>query len=190
MLLSLALLGPGGFVFGQPVTWEIDPEHFSIVFEADHIGYQSQLGLFLEGSGEFDFDPKTFEFFSGRVEIQAGSVFSNNDDRDDHLRGRDFLNSRRHPTILFEAGEFFPNQQRSGGELRGNLTLLGRTHPIILDVKLNKFAKYPFGHRKETIGISANTVIDRSIWGMDYGVSNDMVGNKVILRFEFEAVQE
>ena len=55
------------------------------------MGYQSQLGLFLEGSGEFDFDPKTFDFFSGRVEIQAGSVFSNNDDRDDHLRGRDFL---------------------------------------------------------------------------------------------------
>ena len=64
------------------------------------------------------------------------------------------------------------------------------THPIILDVKLNKIAEYPFGHRKKTIGISANTVIDRSIWGMDYGVSNDMVGNEVILRFEFEAVQE
>ena len=85
------------------------------------------------------------------MEIQAGSVFSNNDDRDDHLRGRDFLKSRRHPTILFEASEFLPNQQRSGGELRGNLTLLGMTHPIILDVKLNKFAKYPFGHRKKLL---------------------------------------
>ena len=92
LLLSFGLLGPSGAVIGQPVTWEIDPEHFSIVFETDHIGYQSQLGLFLEGSGEFDFDPGTFEFFSGRVEIQAGSIFSNNDDRDDHLRGRDFLN--------------------------------------------------------------------------------------------------
>ena len=46
LFLSLGLLGPGGLVFGQPVTWKIDPEHFSIVFEADHIGYQSQLGLF------------------------------------------------------------------------------------------------------------------------------------------------
>ena len=190
LFLSFGLLGPGGAVIGQPVTWKIDPEHFSIVFEVDHIGYQSQLGLFLEGSGEFDFDPDTFEFFTGRVEIQAGSVFSNNDDRDDHLRGRDFLNSRRHPTILFEASQFLPNQQRSGGELRGNLTLLGMTHPIILNIKLNKFAQYPFGHRKKTIGISANTVFDRSIWGMDYGVSNDMVGDKVLLRFEFEAIQE
>ena len=94
------------------------------------------------------------------------------------------------PTILFEASQFLPNQQRSGGELRGNLTLLGMTHPIILNIKLNKFAQYPFGHRKKTIGISANTVFDRSIWGMDYGVSNDMVGDKVLLRFEFEAIEE
>lgn len=190
LFLLFGLLGPGGVVIGQPVTWKIDPEHFSILFEADHIGYQSQLGLFLEGSGGFVFDPKTFEFFSGRVEIQAGSVFSNNDDRDDHLRGRDFLNSRRHPTILFEASQFLPNQQQSGGELLGNLTLLGMTHPIILNITFNKFAKYPFGHRNETIGISASTFIDRSTWGMDYGVSNDMVGNKVMLRFEFEAIQE
>ena len=75
LLLSLGLLGQGGFVFGQPVTWEIDPEHFSIVFEADHIGYQSQLGLFLEGSGEFDFDPKTFDFFSTRFAIILNSFF-------------------------------------------------------------------------------------------------------------------
>tara|TARA_B100000214_G_scaffold75960_1_gene51139 strand:+ start:224 stop:826 length:603 start_codon:yes stop_codon:yes gene_type:complete len=190
LFLPFCLLCTSGLLIAQSARWEIDPEHFSIVFEVEHIGYQSQLGLFLEGSGEFDFDPETFEFFSGRVEIQAESIFSNNDDRDDHLRGRDFLNSRRHPTILFEASEFLLNQQRSGGELRGNLTLLGKTNPITLNVKLNKFARYPFGHRKETIGISASTVIERSKWGMDYGVSNYMVGDKVILRFEFEAVQE
>ncbi len=190
LFLPFGLLFIGGLLIAEPARWEIDPEHFSIVFEVEHIGYQSQLGLFLEGSGEFDFDPETFEFFSGRVEIQAESIFSNNDDRDDHLRGRDFLNSRRHPTILFEASEFLLNQQRSGGELRGNLTLLGKTNPTTLNVKLNKFARYPFGHRKETIGISASTVIERSKWGMDYGVSNYMVGDKVILRFEFEAVQE
>ena len=190
LFLPFCLLCTSGLLIAQSARWEIDPEHFSIVFEVEHIGYQSQLGLFLEGSGEFDFDPETFEFFSGRVEIQAESIFSNNDDRDDHLRGRDFLNSRRHPTILFEASEFLLNQQRSGGELRGNLTLLGKTNPTTLIVKLNKFARYPFGHRKETIGISASTVIERSKWGMDYGVSNYMVGDKVILRFEFEAVQK
>ena len=179
-----------GVARAEPNTWEIDPEHFSIVFETEHIGYQSQLGFFLKGGGEFHFDTETFEFFSGHVEIETSSIFTNSQNRDEHLRGKDFLNSRRHPTALFEANEFVPNQQRSGGDLKGNLTLLGTTHPITLHIILNKQAKYPFGHRKETIGISASTVISRSRYGMDYGVSNDMVGDTVILRFEFEATQK
>ena len=176
-------------VIAEPATWEIDPEHFSIAFESEHIGYQSQLGLFLEGGGEFRFDTETFELFSGHVEIQASSIFTNNKDRDDHLRGRDFLNSRRHPVIFFEVGEFDPNEQRTGGELRGELTMLAITHLINLQVTLNKSERYPFGHRRETLGVSASAGIDRSKWGMDYGVSNDMVGDTVKLRFEFEAVQ-
>ena len=176
-------------VIAEQATWKIDPEHFSIAFESEHIGYQSQLGLFLEGGGEFRFDAETFELFSGHVEIQASSIFTNNKDRDDHLRGRDFLNYRRHPVIFFEAREFDPNQQRTGGELRGELTMLGITHLINLQVTLNKLERYPFGHRRETLGVSASAVIDRSKWGMDYGVANNMVGDSVKLRFEFEAVQ-
>ena len=176
-------------VIAEPATWEIDPEHFSIAFESEHIGYQSQLGLFLEGGGEFRFDTETFELFSGYVEIPASSIFTNNKDRDDHLRGRDFLNSRRYPVIFFEAREFDPNQQYTGGELRGELTMLGITQLINLQVTLNKSERYPFGHRRETLGVSASAVIDRSKWGMDYGVANNMVGDSVKLRFEFEAVQ-
>ena len=180
----------GSAIQAEPVNWEIDSEHFSIAFEADHIGYQSQLGLFLEAAGEFRFDVETLDLLSGRVEVQAGSIFTNNEDRDDHLRGRDFLNSRRHPLVLFEATGFLPNEERSGGELKGDLTLLGATHSITLDIKLNKMAKYPFGHRKETLGLSATAELDRSQWGMDYGVSNDMVGDTIKLRFEFEAFKK
>ena len=188
--LIFCLIFFDGAVKAEQTIWEIDAEHFSIAFESDHIGYQSQLGFFLEGAGEFLFDAETFEFFSGRVEIQASSIFTNNEDRDDHLRGRDFLNSRRHPIILFEANEFSINQQRSGGELKGSLKLLDITRPISLGIVINKQAKYPFGHKKETIGISASAAIDRSKWGMDYGVSNEMVGDTIILRFEFEATQK
>ena len=191
--LAAALLYAVIFTEGinaEPVNWEIDPEHFSLAFEAEHIGYQKQLGFFLEASGEFRFDSDTREFFSGRVEVQANSIFTNNEDRDNHLKGRDFLNSRRHPIVLFEASEFLPNKDRTAGKLHGNLTLLGVTRSIVLDIILNKQAEYPFGHRKETLGVSANTIIDRSHWGMDYALSSKMVGDTVKLRFEFEAIQQ
>ena len=172
----------------EPIEWEIDPDHFSLAFEIGHIGYQKQLGFFLEATGEFVFDPESLEFFSGSVEVNANSVFTNNEDRDSHLNGRDFLNSRRYPVVSFEAVGFFPNENRDGGELHGNLILLGVAGPVVLDVTINKRAEYPFGHRKETLGVSAATILDRSQWGMTYGVANNMVGDLVNLRFEFEAI--
>lgn len=186
--LSFALLANASQA--EPADWEIDPEHFSIGFEAGHIGFQKQMGLFLEASGSFRYDPETHELSSGRVEIQSDSVFTNHDDRDDHLRGRDFLNARRNPLIVFDAGEYSANEEGDAGQLTGMLTMLGETHPVTLEVTINKIARYPFGHRRETMGISAHTTLNRSAWGMDYGVGNDLVGDEVTLRFEFEAIRQ
>ena len=179
-----ALFAAGAYA--EAADWQIDPDHFSIAFEAEHIGYQQQLGFFLEGSGQFRFDPETDVLSSGRVEIVSDSLFSNHDARDNHLKGRDFLNARRHALIVFEVSEYFADD----GVLRGNLTMLDETHPVDLKVVVNKQAVYPFGHRKETLGISASAAILRSQWGMDYGVANNMVGDEVTLRFEFEAIQK
>lgn len=184
----LTLCGAGASA--EPADWEIDDEHFSIVFAADHIGYQQQLGLFLEGSGSFRFDPETLELSSGRIEIEADSVFSNHRRRDDHLRSDDFLNARRHPLIVFEATSYAPGENGDSGLLKGNLTLLGNTNPVELEVTINKNARYPFGHRRDVLGISARTTILRSLWGMDYGVANNLVGDRVTLRFEFEALRQ
>ena len=90
----------------EAADWQIDPDHFSIAFEAEHIGYQQQLGFFLEGSGQFRFDPETDVLSGGRVEIISDSLFSNHDARDNHLKGRDFLNARRHARIVFEVSEY------------------------------------------------------------------------------------
>ena len=130
-LVFLALMNPA---FAELAEWEIDPEHFSIAFEAKHIGFQQQLGFFLEGSGRFSYDPETQQLSAGRVEINADSLFSNHDHRDDHLKSRDFLNVRRHPLIVFEASEY----RAVEGILKGNLTLLDQTHPVELQVSLNK----------------------------------------------------
>jgi polyisoprenoid-binding protein YceI len=175
----------------EPADWQIDPEHFSISFAASHVGYQQQMGLFLQGAGSFRYDPDSRELTSGRVEIQAASLFSNHEARDNHLRGRDFLNSGRYPLIVFEATAFEPSgADGQHGTLTGNLTLLDQTHPVALDVTINKREPYPFLHRRETLGISAHTTLLRSRWGMDYGVANGLVGDEVTLRFELEAVRQ
>ena len=188
-LLFTLLLG-SSLAQAKSADWEIDPEHFSIGFDVNHVGYQQQLGLFLEGSGSFRYDPDTRELSAGRVEIRADSIFTNHIARDKHLRSSDFLNVELSPVIVFEATSFTPGDGDTSGTLAGNLTLLAVTHPVVLRVIINKQAKYPFGHRRETLGISAHTTISRSEWGMGYGVANKLVGDEVTLRFEFEALRQ
>lgn len=190
--LLAAMLLCAGFslsAMAAPQTYEIDPEHFSIGFQVAHVGYAKTLGLFLKGSGQFVYDEETRQLSSGRVVVEADSVFTNHKKRDGHLRDRDFLQANRHPEIVFEATRYTPGADNKG-KLEGTLTMLGQTHPVTLDITLNKAAPYPFGHRKHTLGASATTTLQRSQWGMTYAVKDGMVADDVHLTLEFEALRQ
>jgi len=189
LLLMISLLAFGPSVLAEPRTFSIDKDHLSIVFLVDHIGYQRQVGQFLDAGGSFVYDSEANRLSSGEVTVSAESVFTNHDRRDRHLRNGDFLDADDHPEI-----QFVVTHHRAGGENRhevdGELTLLGQTRPISMEIVLNKAAEYPIGHGEYTLGLSARTTIKRSDWGMDYGISGDLVGDEVELWFEFEAIAD
>ena len=166
----------------------IDPEHFSILFSTGHLGYQQQLGLFLDGSGSFTFDETTNELADLVVEIEAASVFSNHRARDNHLRSGDFLDAENHPMIRFVMTEAEPASETTG-TITGDLTLRGVTLPVTLDVQLNKIGAYPWGSNY-VVGVSAETVINRSDFGSTYALEGEMVGDAVTLVFEIEAIRQ
>ena len=189
-LLSLLVSAP---LAAAPATYRIDPEHFSIAFLIEHIGYERLIGQFTQASGEFVYDEAAKQLRSGLVEVRAASVTTHHDRRDAHVRSGDFLGAEKHPLIRFVATEYRSNSHSGsepGGILRGDLTMLGQTHPVELKVRLNKAAQYPFGHRKHTLGVSVRATIQRSRWGMTYGLANGMVGDEVELLFEFEALRQ
>ena len=170
----------------EPKRFEIDQDHFSVAFLVDHIGYAQQLGQFLKGSGAFVYDPSTDELISGEVVIEADSIFTNHRRRDGHLKNSDFLDVRRHEEIRFVATEW----DAQTNTLNGELTLLGQTQPVSLEASVNKLEDYPFGHGKPTLGVSVRGAINRSEWGMTYGIEQGMVGDVLTLLIELEAIQE
>jgi len=173
----------------EPKTYEIDDEHFSMMFEIMHIGYAPVMGMFREVEGEFVYDEETQELLSGTLVFQSDSVFTNHKKRDEHLRKDDFLNSKTHKDITFTVTDFETTGENTG-VVTGDLELLGQTREVMLDVTLNKSAVYPIGHEDYTLGISASTTLKRSDWGMTYGLDPALVGDEVTLRFGFEAIQE
>ncbi len=193
-LLRSALALPAALAFSsaamaEPKTYVIDDEHFSIVFEIMHIGYAPVMGMFREVEGEFVYDEEARELSSGQLVFKSNSVYTNHEKRDDHVRGEDFLSSKKYPEITYTITGFETTGENTG-KVTGDLAMLGQTKPVVLDVTLNKAAVYPFGHEEYTLGISASTTLKRSDWGMTYGIDQAMVGDEVTLRFGFEAIRE
>ncbi len=178
----------------EPAEYRIDPDHLSVGFLVDHIGYAATLGLFREAEGSFRFDEQTGVVTDLRVVVDTASVFTNHKKRDDHLRSADFLNSREFPQMVFSADEARPAGERRY-QIEGQLELLGKTRPLTLEATWNKSAEYPFGGgvfgaNPYVTGVSARGSFKRSDYGMNYAVDNGWVGDEVRLIIEFEAVRQ
>jgi polyisoprenoid-binding protein YceI len=175
-------------VAAAPAQYSLDPTHTVVMFDVMHLGFAPVLGVFGEVTGTFTYDDETQELSDVQVAINANSVQSFNARRDDHVKGGDFLDADVHPEITFAATSGTADSATSG-TVTGDLTLLGQTHPVTLDVTLNKSGDYPFGHKSFVLGLSITGEIQRSVYGMDYAVSGDIVGDMVGVRIETEAVR-
>ena len=176
----------GGRAQAAAASYVLDPEHTTIAFLVTHIGYAKVLGRFKNTQGSFVFDETAGELGEVEVTVAAASVSTDHEARDEHLQGRDFLDSERHAAITFVAS----GARRTGDrtfEVEGDLTLLGTTRPLTLQATLNKSAEYPIGDRAHVLGVSARGRLRRSEFGMPYGIDNGWVGDEVELIIELEA---
>lgn len=185
LAVSLFVIGVNS---AQAERYEIDPTHTVVAFLIDHVGYSRVLGRFDELAGTLEYDVNSRTLKQLDVVVDTASVESGNEARDKHVRNRDFLNVSKYPTMRFVAdATTFDSDE--GGAVSGTLTLLGVSRPLTLDVTINKGAVYPFGHKRFTLGASARGTLNRSDYGMQYGVANALVGDEVELIIEIEAPQ-
>jgi polyisoprenoid-binding protein YceI len=176
----------------QTTRYELDPEHTTVAFLVDHIGYAKVLGMFRAVQGSYRFDEATAALSEVRIEVDTASVFSNLRSRDDHLKGPDFLNSGQFPKMVFTS----KGAQRTGErtfDIAGELELLGKKQPLTLQATWNKSAVSPlglFGRKPYVMGVSARGSFKRSAFGMNYAVANGWVSDDIPLIIEFEAIRK
>ena len=195
LLLPLALcahLLAAAPAHAQAARYELDPDHITVAFLVDHIGYAKVLGMFRSARGSYRFDEATATLSDVRIEVETASVFSNQRKRDDHLKGPDFLNSGEFPRMVFTAASAKRTGERTF-EVAGQLELLGKSQPLTLQATWNKSAESPLGgplRKPYVMGVSARGSFKRSAYGMNYAVANGWVGDEVPLIVEFEAVRQ
>jgi polyisoprenoid-binding protein YceI len=170
----------------QAANYAIDPTHTFVTFEIGHFGASTNRGRFdkKQGTVEFDRAAKT-----GKVDItiDTTSVNTGTPQFDKHLQSPDLFDAAKHPTIKFVSDKFSFNGDKVS-EVTGQLTLLGKTAPVTL--KATQFNCYDSPMlKREVCGGDFETTIDRTQWGMNYGVEWGFPKN-VRLVVQIEAVKQ
>lgn len=166
-------------------SWQIDPPHTSAAFSVRHMGISTVRGAFTKVSGKVEYDPADASKSSIEVSIDASSVDTRVEQRDNDLRSPNFLDVAKYPTITFISKRV---EQAGPGKLKivGDLTIHGVTKQVALDVEgPSEPMKDPRGGLH--MGASATTTINRQ----DFGVSGAplMVGNDLSITIDIEMVK-
>ena len=146
--------------------WVLDPMHSEIQFKIKHLVISTVTGSFTSFEGTAQTEGDDFENAQVEFTLDVDSVNTNQEARDQHLRGEDFFNAAQYPKISFTSTSFI---KKSGGEykLTGDLTIKGVTKPVTLDVEHGGTAVDFYGNTKA--GFEASGKINRKEFGLTWG---------------------
>jgi len=183
--LSLILiLASGIWLAAKPQMFIADPAHSSVTFKIRHF-FTTVPGSFAEFDATIVYDEEDVSNNSASATISVGSVDTNNDKRDTHLKDEDFFNADQNPSIQFQSTSW---EKTSDGEftITGDLTMAGQTKEITLDATLLGLQKNDKGVLVS--GWEAETTLDRRDWEISYG--QGIVGNEVTIEIFVQAPAE
>jgi polyisoprenoid-binding protein YceI len=177
---------PGGAALGK---WTLDPYHTQVEFSAKHLGMMTVRGHFLDVTATGDINVDEPERSTVEVTLNAASIRTHNEKRDNDLRGAYLLDVDKYPTIMFNSTKV----AAAGPDrflLTGDLTIKGTTRPATLNViKYGEFTDPNMGHR---IGYAAEGKIDRRDFGMTFDMVLDsrlVVSHEIQINIEGELLE-
>lgn len=168
-------------------VWRIDPAHSEVSFRIRHL-MSKVRGSFREFSGTITVDSGDWAHGAVDVTIQAASIFTNNDTRDDDLRSAHFFEVDKYPTLHFRS----TSVDVDGDHLKvhGDLTIRDVTKPVVLDAEFTGLMRTTAGDR---IGFEASTTVNRNDWGVTWNRMVEggglLLGDDVKIELSVEAIR-
>lgn len=185
------------FVLAIPVltytaTWQMDPDHSSFQFKIRHLTVSNVKGDFSKSRGVVTIDDQNITNLKVEVFIDAASVNTSHAQRDEHLRGPDFFDVTKYPTITFVSRKVI-KADTDRLKVVGDLTIHGVTREITVDVEgPTPEVKDPWGNFRR--GATATTKINRRDFGLTWNKVLDtgglVVGEEVNIYVELELVRK
>jgi polyisoprenoid-binding protein YceI len=169
-------------------SWEIDSVHSTVGFTVKHAMVSTTRGHFAAFTGGAKIDAANPENSELWVEIDATSVNTGTEARDNHLRSPDFWDAENNPKLTFRS----TSVTAKGTDLVtvGDLTIKGITKPVEITWEFNGVAKDPFSGALKA-GFDGKATINRADWGITWNSALEtggfLISDKVKLVLEVEA---
>ena len=170
--------------------YTLDASHSRVGFVARHAMVTKVRGAFNDVSGTGHFDASDPSNSSLSVTIQAKSIDTRNEDRDNHLRSNDFFDMDTYPEITYTSTSV-EAVDATTYRVTGDLTIKGVTKPVTVDFEFTGAAVDPFGNHR--IGLEGTVVVNRKDWGVNWNAALEaggvLVSENVTLEFEVSAIK-
>jgi polyisoprenoid-binding protein YceI len=183
-VLLAATAAQGGQKYG------VDPIHSEIGFSVRHFGVSNVRGVFKEYTMNLMVDEDDPTRSTVELSIKADSIFTDHEQRDNHLRSADFLDVANHPEIVFKSKRI---EHRGGEEYVavGDLTIRGVTREIDLPFTLAGPLLDPL--KMKRLGLEGSLTLDRQDYGVSWSRVMDngglFVGDEVKISISIEAAR-
>jgi polyisoprenoid-binding protein YceI len=172
-------------------TWSIDPTHSSAEFKVKHMMISHMKGHFAKVTGTLTLDESTLA--NSRVEalIDAASLETRDAQRNEHLKGADFFDVEKYPTLSFKSTGI--SLVRDGElAIEGDLTIRGVTRKAVFSAEgPTPPSKDPWGNLR--IGVTATTKISRKDFGLTYNAALEtgglLIGDEVTITLDVQFVK-
>lgn len=145
--------------------YAVDPAHSNVLFRINHKDVGYVYGMFRKYDGSFEFDEDNIEDSALEFSIDARSIFTNHESRDEHLRSPDFFAAEEHPELTFQSTSFESHPGENAYEVTGDLTLRGITEEITIVVD-ETGAKWDDDRFRR--GFHTNFAVNRLDYGIDF----------------------
>ena len=171
-LAAIAVIFSAGALSAAEV--QIDKSHTKVEFSVTHLTITDVTGRFDDFSGSGTFDEKTGVLSAMTVKIKTASINTNDEKRDEHLRGTDFFDADKHEEITFVLTKPANLVKGAATQVHGNLTMRGVTKPITLDMTYRGSVKDPWGNVKA--GFSLTGKVNRKDHNVSWNKAMDNGG--------------
>jgi polyisoprenoid-binding protein YceI len=183
-ILAILVFLTGG-AFAQ--TWGLDKNHAKLGFTITHMAVSEVDGQFKTFDATLTSTKADLSDAVFTATADVGSISTDNERRDGHLKSPDFFDAAKFPGLTFKSTSF--TKQADGKyKLAGDLTLHGVTKPLTLDVTMKGPVMGMGKTPKPIVGFKFTGKINRIDFGV--GSKSPAVGDEVWLNGNAEFGQQ